>query len=450
MKLLNPISRRELEIYCLTLPSGPDFESYEPIYHWKSKNGKSVAAILFDQETYLFSVLVLRRRTDSRFVKTHYRMGLKTKDEALAEVSEYVKVENPPEPLPSGEPRRASFLKDGKSPIDDHFKLLTETDSHYPALMTISETYLALPRPDPNFATDFQTENFDSRLFELYLLAAFREQGALVSQDVPSPDFYIERKNHHCWVEAVTANSTSKFSQGLTVPTFAPEEHQERLIGAPAVRFAKTLRSKLQREYENKPHVSGKPFALALADFHAPSSMVWSREALPSYLYGTYANVEMKEEKRSAVEVPIKTLLGTNSIPAGLFKDPEMSHLSAVIFSNAATLGKFNRMGFLAGWRPPGLKMIRQGIIWDRTPGALDPIKFEFDVLSDEYAALWPWGEAWCQEMEVFHNPNATHPINFDLLPGACHWFETKGELLCNTIWENSVLSSVTKLSWGK
>lgn len=450
MKLLNPISRRELDVYCLTLPSGPDFEPYEPIYHWKSKNGKSVAAILFDQEPYLFSVLILRRRIDSRFIKTHYQMGLKTKDEALAEVLEYVQVENPLEPLPSGKPKRAPLLEQGKSQIGDNFKLLTETLSHYPALMTIGETYLALPKPDSNFVTDFQTENFDSRLFELYLLAAFREQGALVSQDVPSPDFYIERKGHHCWVEAVTANSPSRFPQGLTVPTFAPEEHQERLIGAPAVRYAKTLRSKLQREYEKLPHVSGKPFAIAIADFHAPSSMVWSREALPSFLYGTFANVEMKEEKRTAVEVPIKTLLGTDNIPAGLFKNPEMSHLSAVIFSNAATFSKFNRMGFLAGWRPPGLKMIRSGIICDRTPGALDPIKFEFDVLSDEYAALWPWGEAWCQEMEVFHNPNATYPINFDLLPGACHWFEEKGERLYTTMWENSILSSETKLSWEK
>jgi hypothetical protein len=88
-----------------------------------------------------------------------------------------------------------------------------------------------------------------------------------------------------------------------------------------------------------------------------------------------------------------------------------MSHLSGIIFSNAATLGKFNRMGFLAGWRPSGLAMIRTGILFDRTPGAVEPIDFSLDVLSEEYAAMWLRGEQWCQELEVFHNPMATHPI---------------------------------------
>ena len=41
------------------------------------------------------------------------------------------------------------------------------------------------------------------------------------------------------------------------------------------------------------------------------------------------------------------------------------------------------------------------------------------DVLSDEYAALWPRGEEWCQELEVYHNPLASRPREFELLPGA-------------------------------
>lgn len=103
-------------------------------------------------------------------------------------------------------------------------------------------------------------------------------------------------------------------------------------------------------------------------------------------------------------------------------------------------------MGFLAGWRPPGLTMTRRGILFDRTPGALEPIDFDLSVDSAEYQALWPWGEAWCQELEVFHNPQATHPIPFDLIPGATHWFERGGDVECNTMWANSVISSITHL----
>src|SRR3546814_18092173 len=94
--------------------------------------------------------------------------------------------------------------------------------------------------------------------------------------------------------------------------------------------------------------------------------------------------------------------------------------------------------------------MSRSGILFDRTPGALDAISFEMDVSSAEYAALWPWGEAWCQEMEVYHNPLAAHPIPFDLIPGATHWFERDGEVECSTIWMNSVISSVTRLQVPK
>ena len=190
----------------------------------------------------------------------------------------------------------------------------------------------------------------------------------------------------------------------------------------------------------------GRSFAIAIADFHASGSMVWSREALPSYLYGLRADVEREGAHRRAIGTSIANLTGKHGIPAGLFRDPHFAHLSAVIFSNAGTLAKFNRMGFLAGWQPPGLEMIRRGILFDRTPGALEPIDFELSVGSEEYRSLWPWGEAWCQELEVFHNPQATHPIPFDLIPGATHWFERDGDIECSTIWANSVLASITHL----
>jgi hypothetical protein len=318
--------------------------------------------------------------------------------------------------------------------------------SHLPALMAVGECYLALPRPDPNFVPDLQTNNFASRLFELYLLACFREQGLRVRQDHVSPDFEIEKDGATCWVEAVTANSERPRAGGIGDWVHAPIDRTERLTGAPAERFAKTLRGKLQREYHDLSHVKGDPFAIAIADFHSSGSMVWSREALPTYLYGLRADVEGEGAKRRAVGKPISNLTGRNAIPAGLFRDPAFAQLSAVIFSNAGTLAKFNRMGFLAGWRPPGLSMIRRGILFDRTPGALEPIDFELEVGSEEYDALWPWGEAWCQELEVYHNPLAAHPIPFDLIPGATHWFERDGDVECSTMWANSVISSITHL----
>ncbi len=448
--IIEPIGEREFNVYGLSLPRGPNFETHVFLAAWKSQRANAVGAVLVDRTGTNFRALAMRRRVDHRLTLTYDADIFSAQDEAAAAVVSAMRPEDPPEALPPGAKRRAELFIVGNKPITDLFKILTGTVSHVPALMTIGETYLALPRPDDNFVAEFQSGNLDSRLWELYLLACFREQGLTVTQDYPSPDFLIEGYGYSCWVEAVTANPDGDKIQGYAPPIHAPENREERLTGAPAERFAKTLRSKLQRQYEKRPHVSGQPLALAIADFHAQSSMVWSREALPCYLYGVHPQVIDDEDGRRVIGPSISVLRGKHQIPAGLFRDPNMAHLSAVIFSNAATFSKFNRMGFLAGWRPPELTMIREGILFDRTPGAIEPVPFKLDVLSDEYASLWPGGEAWCQEMDVFHNPLANNPISFDLLPGATHWFERDGEVECSTIWESSVLSSMTHLQFRK
>ncbi len=445
-QLIKPISQRQFELYALSLERGPNFEPSHIFSAYQVGRGGACGCILLDPERRAFTTLAMRRRVDHRWVCVDKSGPLSNPEAALDRLSVSMRGGDPPEPLPPAARRRPPLMKTGPRGTSPEFDLLTGTISHLPALMAAGECYLALPNPDANFVTDLQTNNFASRLFELYLLACIREQGLIVRQDHVSPDFWIEKNGAACWIEAVTANSETPRAGGIGDWVHAPEDRNERLTGAPAERFAKTLRGKLQRNYHELDHVDGQPFALAIADFHESGSMVWSREALPTYLYGLRADVEGEGADRRAIGTPIANLTGKHGIPAGLFRDPDFAHLSAVVFSNAATLAKFNRMGFLAGWRPPGLEMIRHGLIFDRTPGALEPIPFELSVASPEYQSLWPWGEAWCQELEVFHNPQATNPIPFDLIPGATHWFERDGDIECSTIWANSILSSVTHL----
>jgi hypothetical protein len=445
-RLITPISQREFELYALSLERGPNFDPAQIFGSYQAGRGSASGCILLDPERGAFTTLALRRRVDHRWVRVNDDGPYPTPEAALDHLSISMRAGEPPEPLPPGARRRPLLVKTGPRGTSPEFDLLSSSISHFPALMAVGECYLALPNPDANCVTDLQTNNFASRLFELYLLACFREQGLIVRQDHVSPDFQIEDNGATCWIEAVTANSETPCSGGIGDWVRAPVDRNERLTGASAERFAKTLRGKLQRNYHELSHVKGQPFALAIADFHESGSMVWSREALPTYLYGVRADVEGEGAQRRAIGTPINNLTGKHGIPAGLFRDPSFAHLSAVIFSNAGTLAKFNRMGFLAGWRPPGLTMIRRGILFDRTPGALEPIDFKLSVDSDDYQALWPWGETWCQELEVFHNPQATHPIPFDLIPGATHWFDRNGNVECRTIWANSVISSITHL----
>ena len=87
-------------------------------------------------------------------------------------------------------------------------------------------------------------------------------------------------------MEAVTANPAVAYNHVNAPHAAMPTEKQEIFFGPAALRFAKTLGNKLGRAYDKLPHVVGKPFMIAIADFQAPSSMIWSREGLIGYLFG--------------------------------------------------------------------------------------------------------------------------------------------------------------------
>jgi hypothetical protein len=146
-----------------------------------------------------------------------------------------------------------------------------------------------------------------------------------------------------------------------------------------------------------------------------------------------------------AVSRPSSRLLGESAFPAGLFRNANHGELSAVVFTNACAISKFNRVGVSAGALAKGFRHVRLGKFYDRTSGALDGIPFCLDITSDEYRRLWPQGyEPWSAELEVFHNPFAQHPLPHALVPEATHWFEVEGEIVCEAHYETSVLWSKT------
>jgi len=174
--------------------------------------------------------------------------------------------------------------------------------------------------------------------------------------------------------------------------------------------------------------------------------MIWSREGLIGYLYGLGTSVVEVDGRRKAVSFSASHLLGASAFPAGLFTNEQNAELSAVIFSNACSIAKLNRVAISAGGAPKGLRYIRIGMFFDRNPGVLEGIPFCLDVTSQEYRQLWPQGyEPWSAELEVFHNPYARHPVPFELVPEATHWFDEAGEIRCAAVYEHSILWSLTR-----
>ncbi|AXE63570.1 hypothetical protein BBF93_04560 [Hyphomonas sp. CACIAM 19H1] len=442
---MTPLPWSLLDIYTLALPRGHGFGQRPPEEAWTSEDGIACAIITRHAQTGDIGLIVMRRRVDHVWTVILDKTGIDDLDHARTIARTEIKEGQPPEPIPPSVPRRPSLVKrEGRDP-SKMFMLLAQP-SHLNGAWVLNQLYLSMPRPDRNWVSDFQTGNFHTRLWEAQLLASFREQGLLVTQPEESPDFRIEnRLGGAAWVEAVTANPQMPYEHFNARPVFQPDATEELFFGEAAVRFAKTIGSKLQRRYDQLPHVQGQPFALAVADFHAPSSMVWSRQALLGYLMGLGAARADGVGRSPMVVHQKRHLLGASSFPAGLFTDDRHSELSAIIFTNACTLGKFNRIALSRGMTDRGLRFIRYGTFFDRNPDALDGIPFCLDVQGKEYLSLWPQGyEPWCAELEVIHNPFAQHPLPEALIPEATHWFRMHDEWICRSHYATSILSSRT------
>lgn len=436
------------DVIALSLPRGLGFGDTPPICAWLSEDEVTCGALIHNGQSDAYGVLIMRRRVDDVWCVLRRDGNSSSKDGAMTSIREQLEARFPRVPLPRGVRRRAPLWETSNVVPSEVFKALASPPRHAGAWM-LNQLYLAMPNPDPNWASDCQTGNFHARLWEAQLLASFREQGLLVTQDYPSPDFLVSNKRGgEVWVEAVTANPVERYEHYGAKRMDPPQELRERVLGAAALRFAKTIRSKLDKGYDALSHVAARPFALALADFHAPGSMMWSREALVSYLYGIFARTAERDGIQVAEAEEVKVLPRDHQIRSGLFRIEENAGLSAIIFSNACSISKLSRVAVSAGALLKDYRYVRIGEFFDRSPGALRGLPFSMDVSSPEYRALWnPYAyEPWSAEIEIFHNPLARYPIPDAMFPEVTHWREINGVVECRAFFETSVLKSQTMI----
>jgi hypothetical protein len=102
-------------------------------------------------------------------------------------------------------------------------------------------------------------------------------------------------------------------------------------------------------------------------------------------------------------------------VPTNFFAQPDAEHISGVLFSNAGTIVKFSRMGVRAGFGDPWVSLVREGVLIDPAVGMASAVPFKIDVESPDYA------EGWFDELILFHNPRALHPVDDALFPAVTH-----------------------------
>ena len=283
---------------------------------------------------------------------------------------------------------------------------------------------------DGNFIEQFQSTAFDARFWELYLFALLSEERFVFDRSYSAPDFVCEGLLQDIFVEGVTVGPT-RIGSVVTepLPPDDPAGIHAYLSEYMPIKWAGVLTSKLQKEYWKLRHVKDKPIVFAVQDFHAPRSMTFTGSTLLPYLYGMRfsALYDQFENLRVNSSRIYEHRWGDKRVESGFFYLPDVEMISAVIHNPTATLSKFNRMARLAKMGSQAVRMVRFGTVYDPDPDAALPLAYHQNVDDPSYV------ETWCEGLNVFHNPNARHPLDPRLFRAAMH-HRLRGDRMVHTV----------------
>lgn len=335
--------------------------------------------------------------------------------------------------------------------LHPYFRELLERPGREPARAVVREIGPWLAPSDPHFVEEFQLRQFDQRLWELYLWAAFRELGFDVIQ-MEAPDFRCRAPGIEFTVEATTVGPSQTGVLAAHPNPRTAEEMKRFLEDYMPMKFGSSLMSKINKRdaqgkhYWEREDTAGKPFVIAVADFHKRAeqdqlgSMTFTHSALWPYLYGQRVEWEMVDGQLivRSFKNPSHSF-GEKSVPSGFFDQPGAENVSAVIFSNAGTIAKFDRMGVVAGFAAADHTYLRIGYRYNPDPNATQGIPFSENVADPSYV------EGWSDELQIFHNPNARVPLSHAWLTGLAQFYFSEGKQF-SLIPHHHVWSSMTML----
>jgi hypothetical protein len=297
--------------------------------------------------------------------------------------------------------------------LHPYFKLLLEDRRYSPARQIVEAMMRYHEDLDGNFVEKLQTAGFDALLWELYLFATFNELGFVRNSTQSTPDFQLRGNRGTIAVEATSVNPSN------IGPTAVPEDpgaFREYLENYIPIRLSAALRAKLNRKppYWENTGLGGTPFCIAVQDFHAPGAMRLIVPATTEYVFGVRHWIEDGERKIARIGMH---RYGKKRAQSGFFDLKGAENVSAIMVNPQGTITKFNRLGFIAGFGEPDVRMVRSGMQRNDANGrAPRPTPFRHFVGPN-------YEESWVEGMVVFHNPNAKIPLDPELVPGAAHEF---------------------------
>lgn len=420
---MNKISKARFE--ALSYARAPIVKYMSREVEWYSSETNNIlGVILFDYADSDYAIIVLGRDEVGVFRAISWEVSIVTLDNAREILEERINQfdHTGDDEFPQGIANRNKILifsplvQEEKMPSD--YKTLVNSEFFSPAREIIQEAAYSFEDPDGNYIEQFQSSGFNSRLWELYLYAFFHEMDFLINRDFNAPDYIIEKRDVRLCIEAVTVNPSQ---HNIDEPEPTNDEEKIRLLSDyMPIKYGSPLYTKLKKKYWEKDHVSGHPLLIAIHDYHQKDSMMWSRPALETYLYGAKRTYSISPQ--NTIEQHVETIAehrwNDKVIPSNFFAQPDSENISAVIHSNQATIGKFLRMGFLAEFGRKDIEIIFKGLaMYDNKR----LVEFENAVVPYEYE------EKWKDSITIYHNPNAIHPLDHTLFPNVAHVFFADG-----------------------
>lgn len=281
---------------------------------------------------------------------------------------------------------------------------------------------------DGKFVREFQT-TFNSSFWELYLHAAFRELGFVADYSFNRPDFVLRSTAGTPVVaEAVIASHADgycpEWRRSLSQLVNAD---REETIHIATIRLASAIWSKykkLKESYAELNHVKGKPFVICAAPFEQPTFFMQNDNALRRVLYGFDQPLWIPAPDGSRMPIgqsSLPEIIKDNgaTIPLGFFTSAMMPEVSAVIFSNTATITKVRALT-----KNGKMNVILQASRYNANgsdPHNISKPRAEFE-------------ETLLDGLHVCVNPFANHPLDLEPFQGreiAIHFYDREsGEYL--------------------
>lgn len=256
--LSRPMSRARFNLLAIGTRLSPIWMMAEEISYWSDDLERVIGVVLRDRTDNDYSWSLLARDKIGRFRSVEVDVSLRTADLAAGALRERIAVAIA---IDVGEFAALGDQADETNyPVDllippagtdrtklhPYFRVLIEDPGRAPARAVFKEIGPWLALSDPHFVQEFQFNQFDQRLWELYLSATFRELGFDIRQP-EAPDFLCSAPGIAFTVEATTVAPSTSGPLANHPDPHTLEEMEYFLTHYMPVKFASSLTSKLNK-----------------------------------------------------------------------------------------------------------------------------------------------------------------------------------------------------------